>query len=115
VNQDEEEFKENPMIIVMARVKVLSDKLDEAPSLSKQHVDRSRKEPGCFAHAVYKDLDQDDHLVFIEEWESQDALTRHFAVPASIDFVNTLISMAVGRPRFRLYTATELPFPKSAA
>ncbi len=70
----------------------------------------------CLSHSVYEDKDRENHLVFVEEWESEEALQRHFAVPESGAFVNALGAMAAVRPRIRLYRATELPFPgKSAA
>jgi quinol monooxygenase YgiN len=104
------------MIIVLANVQVAPNRMQEALALSRQHVARSRNEPGCLSHSVYEDKDRENHLVFVEEWESEEALQRHFAVPESGAFVNALGAMAAVRPRIRLYRATELPFPgKSAA
>ena len=104
------------MIIVLANVQVAPNRMQEALALSRQHVARSRNEPGCLSHSVYEDKERENHLVFVEEWESEEALQRHFAVPESGAFVNALGAMAAVRPRIRLYGATELPFPgKSAA
>ena len=64
---------------------------------------------------VYEDPDRENHLVFVEEWESEEALRRHFAVPESGAFANALGAMAAVRPRIRLYRATELPFPGKGA
>ena len=104
------------MIIILANVQVAPNRMHEALELSKQHVARSREEPGCISHSVYEDKDKENHLVFVEEWESEEALQRHFAVPESGQFANALGAMAAVRPKIRLYKATELPFPgKSAA
>jgi quinol monooxygenase YgiN len=103
------------MIIVIANVRVVPNRLEEALSLSRRHVAQSQTEEGCIAHSVYEDPDQENHLVFLEEWESEESVKAHIARPATGEFVNTLLTMAVGRPKFRLYLATELPFPKSAA
>ena len=90
--------------------------MQEALAISKQHVARSRTEPGCISHSVYEDKDKENHLVFVEEWESEEALQGHFAVPESGQFANAPGAMAAVRPKIRLYKATELPFPgKSAA
>lgn len=99
------------MIIVLANVRFPPHRLKEALALSKDHVARSRSEPGCLSHSVYADPDHDNQLVFVEEWESEDALQRHFAVPQSVEFVNAIGAMAASRPRIRFYKATELPFP----
>ena len=100
------------MIIVLATVKVLPEYKSQAFALSQTHVARSRTEPGCVAHAVFEDPEQPDHLHFVEEWSSEEMLTQHISVPASSDFVNALITMAVGRPRFRIFRASEMPFPR---
>jgi len=103
------------MVIVLADVQVVPHHHDEAWALTQAHVARSRAEPGCVSHAVYEDPDRAHHLVFVEQWASEDALQAHFAVPASVDFVNALATMAAGRPRIRMYRATELPFPGKPA
>jgi quinol monooxygenase YgiN len=103
------------MVIVMARVKVRTEQFSEAWALSKLHVARSRQEPGCISHNVYRDDEHENHLVFTEEWESERALAAHFSVPASAAFVNALAAMSVGKTAFHIYTATELPFPQLGA
>lgn len=99
------------MIIVLAHVQVAPLRMKEALALSLQHVARSRQEPGCLAHSVYEDRDVEGRLVFVEEWESEQALYRHFAVPESGAFASALAALAAERPRIRLYRASELPFP----
>ena len=103
------------MVIVMARVKVRDEHLAEAWSVSKAHVARSRLEPGCISHNVYRDDEHENHLVFVEQWESEQALAAHFAVPSSAAFVNSLSQLAVGKTSFHIYKANELPFPKLSA
>lgn len=99
------------MIIVLAHVQVTPGRLAEALALSREHVARSRAEPGCLSHAVYEDADQPDRLVFVEEWATEAALLQHFAVPESGAFVNALATLAADRPTIRLYQASEMPFP----
>jgi quinol monooxygenase YgiN len=103
------------MVIVMARVKIRSDHLPKAWAISKAHVARSRLEPGCASHNVYRDDEHENHIVFIEEWESEQALLKHFAVAASAEFVEALASLAAGKTSFHIYAATELPFPNLGA
>ena len=95
------------MIIVLANVQVAPNRMQEALALSRQHVARSRTEPGCISHAVYEDPERPHLLVFVEEWESQEALTRHFAVPDSVASVKELGRLAAARPRMKLYQAVE--------
>lgn len=102
------------MIIVFGHVQVAPHHLDEARRIARAHVERSRQEPGCISHAVYEAPDRPNQLVFVEEWDSEQALLQHFAVPASQQFVNDLGRLSAARSRIRIYKADELPFPPKA-
>ena len=56
-------------------------------ALGAGHSARSRSEPGCLAHNCHIDVENDLRLVFVEEWESVEAVRAHFALPASRAFV----------------------------
>jgi quinol monooxygenase YgiN len=101
------------MIIVMATAKIQHDRMAEAMASSREHVARSRAEAGCLSHAVFEDPTQPDHLFFVEQWESQEHLSRHFAVPATAEFVDRLIGLCIGRPKYSLFSATPEPFPRT--
>ena len=103
------------MIVVFGNVQVAPQHMQQARQIAKQHVERSRAEPGCISHAFYEDPDRPNLLVFVEEWESEHALKQHFAVPASATFGKQMGALAASRPHIRLLHATELPFPGGAA
>jgi quinol monooxygenase YgiN len=75
---------------------------------SLEHVHRSRTEPGCLLHSVHQNVEDPTVVVFVEHWEDQDALTAHFAVPASNAFVKTLAALTLERPTMEIYEATPL-------
>jgi quinol monooxygenase YgiN len=75
------------MLIVTGSVTAREDSFAELRAQALDHVRRSRKEPGCLSHAVHVDCENPLRLVFIEEWESREALLAHFAVPESRAFV----------------------------
>lgn len=97
------------MILVLGSVVARADRLDEALSLSQEHVARSRAEPGCIAHAVHIDSENPRRLVFVEQWADQAALAQHFRVPASRAFAKALAGMADGTPSMSIFEATQLP------
>jgi len=97
------------MMIVMGQVQVAPQNMERAREVARQHVARSRTEPGCISHAVYEDPERPHLLVFIEEWASQEALMRHFAVPDSVASVKELGRLAAARPSMKLYEAVERP------
>ena len=96
------------MIVVTGSVTARADSFDEARKLSLEHVRRSRTEPGCISHAVHVDCENALRLVFFEQWADRAALLAHFAVPASLDFVRALRSLADQATTIELYDATRL-------
>ena len=93
------------MIIVTGSVRVRPEAIDEAVRVSLEHVHRSRTEPGCLLHSVHRDVEDPLRLVFLEHWQDRDALDRHFAVPASLEFVNALSDLAAERPDMQIFEA----------
>src|SRR5664279_2780207 len=96
------------MIIVTGRAKISADRLDDALAVSLEHVRRSRTEPGCLLHSVHRDVEDPLTLVFFEQWQDNDALSAHFAVPESLAFVTALSECASERPVMDLYEASPL-------
>jgi quinol monooxygenase YgiN/predicted enzyme related to lactoylglutathione lyase len=93
------------MILVTGAVWAREGCLDALWALAVEHVRRSRAEPGCLAHDVYRDPDEPMRLVFVERWADRAALAAHFAVPASRTFVKTAASLARARPVMELFDA----------
>jgi len=95
------------MVIVLASVMLKPGQVDEALALSQQHVARSRAEPGCLSHAVHRDSEGTQRIVFVERWADRAALMAHFQVPASRQFVKALSALASAPPQMTLYEASE--------
>jgi len=96
------------MIMVTGSVTARQDSFEQVKKLSLEHVHRSRTEPGCISHAVHVDCENPLRLVFFEQWADRAALSAHFAVPASRDFVRALQSLAAAATTIELYDATRL-------
>jgi quinol monooxygenase YgiN len=96
------------MIMVTGSVTAREDSFGEVRRLSLEHVHRSRGEPGCISHAVHADCENPLRLVFIEQWADRGALSAHFAVPASRDFVRALQPLASASSTIEIYDATRL-------
>ncbi|NRF72456.1 antibiotic biosynthesis monooxygenase [Aquincola sp. S2] len=93
------------MIIVLGSAVIREGRIDQALSISKEHVERSRKEQGCISHAVHIDADNSNRLVFVEEWDNELALQQHFKVPESRAFVKELAALVAEPPRMVVYEA----------
>ena len=96
------------MIMVTGSITAREDSFPEARRLSLEHVHRSRSEPGCISHAVHIDCENPLRLVFVEQWADRAALSPHFAVPASRNFVRALQPLAAASTTIEIYDANRL-------
>ena len=96
------------MILVTGSVLAREDTLDELLALSLAHVERSRREPGCLAHAVHVDAEDPLRLVFVERWQSREALGAHFRLPESGEFVAALRALVAEPPSLDVYEAERI-------
>lgn len=78
------------MIIVTGSVLARADTFDDVLRSSLEHVERSRKEPGCISHDVHVDCQNPMRLFFYERWTDEAALRTHFAVEDTRAFVRSL-------------------------
>ena len=95
------------MIIVTGRAITTSGSHARMLEISTEHCARSRAEPGCLAHNVHIDCEDERRLVFVEYWESMAALMAHFAVPESRAFVEEMAKLSATPLEMRLFEATE--------
>lgn len=93
------------MIIVLGHIVARPDTFETLLDLSLAHVQRSRKEDGCIAHAVHVDAENPFKLVFVEKWRDAAALAQHFKVQASIDFVAKARELGAGEPVIEILDA----------
>jgi quinol monooxygenase YgiN len=94
------------IVIVTGSVVARPETLDEILAASLEHVRRSRAEPGCISHAVHRDVEDENRLVFFERWADRAALDDHFRVPASAEFVRTVTRLAAQPPTMVIYQAS---------
>ncbi len=93
------------MILVTGTVLARPDTLEAVLAASLEHVHRSREEPGCLLHSVHQDVEDPLRVSFLEHWRDSDALATHFAVPASLGFVETVTALAAAPPSIEIYEA----------
>ncbi len=96
------------MIIVTGSILARQDSFAEVLRLSREHVERSRKEDGCISHDVHVDTENPLRLFFFEQWRDEPALRAHFAVPASREFVKALRSLIVETSGTQIWQAEKI-------
>ena len=73
------------MIIVNANLPVKEEKKEEVIKQAETRIKASRAHDGNISYNLYRDV-LDDSLIFIEKWESQEALEAHMQTPEFIEF-----------------------------
>jgi quinol monooxygenase YgiN len=92
------------MIVTIGRVTSDADKRDDMVRIGQAVAAASRQEPGCISYRVYEDTEVENDFVFVEEWESEEALQRHFAEPHVAEFMRAIPAATVGAPDVKFHT-----------
>ena len=92
------------MIVVVGRVRTDADKRAELVRIGQAVADASRAEPGCISYRLYEDTEVDNDFVFVEEWESSEALQQHFATSHVADFMRAIPETIVALPDVKFHT-----------
>jgi len=92
------------MIVVVGRVKTDADKRDALVGVGQAVAAASRKEAGCISYRLYEDVELENEFVFVEEWESSEALRAHFATAHVRDFMQAIPATIVAPPDVKFHT-----------
>ena len=69
------------MIIVIARLVIKPGSIPHLREPARICVAETRKEEGCIAYDLFESVTEPDTLVFVELWETREALSRHARTP----------------------------------
>ncbi len=92
------------MIVVVGRVRTDAERREQLIKLGQTVAAASRQEPGCISYRVYEDTEADNDFVFVEEWEDDAALQKHFATAHIADFMRGVPGAVVEAPDVKFHT-----------
>jgi len=92
------------MIVVVGRVRTDAGKRAELIRIGQTVAAASRLEAGCISYRLYEDTENENEFVFVEEWDSDEALRRHFATPHIAAFMQAIPATIVGPPDVKFHT-----------
>jgi quinol monooxygenase YgiN len=92
------------MVVVVGRVQTDPDKRDALVRIGQTVAAASREETGCLSYRLYEDTEREDEFVFVEEWESGEALQRHFATSHVKDFMQAISATLIAPPDVKFHT-----------
>jgi len=66
------------MICVLADLTIKAGSQDVFFAAARTMLAATRSEPGCIRYDLMQDIEDPEHLTFVEEWENREALAAHF-------------------------------------
>jgi quinol monooxygenase YgiN len=92
------------MIVTVGRVTTDPQRREELVRVGQAVARASRAEDGCIGYRSYQDTENPDEFVFVEEWESDDALKRHFASSHVAEFMQAITATLAAPPDVKFHT-----------
>ncbi|MCX7324038.1 MAG: putative quinol monooxygenase [Hyphomicrobiales bacterium] len=69
------------MIYLIATLRIKPGSLAAVTAAVTPCLEATRKEAGCISYDLHADVTDPEALVFVERWETREALTAHFGTP----------------------------------
>jgi quinol monooxygenase YgiN len=91
------------VVVVIGRVRTDSSKREQLLRIGQEVARASREEAGCLGYRFYADTELQDAYLFVEEWESMDALREHFATAHIATFMGAIFDAIVDRPDVQVH------------
>lgn len=62
---------------IIASISSTSDKIDFVKQEALKLIEPTRKESGCIEYQLFENKDDSNNIIFVETWESEEALYEH--------------------------------------
>jgi quinol monooxygenase YgiN len=92
------------MIVVVGRLRIDAAKREELVRIGQAVAVASRAEVGCISYRLYEDTELENEFVFVEGWESTEALQQHFATSHVAEFMRAIPATIVAPPDVKFHT-----------
>ncbi len=89
-------------IVLIARLKVKADKVEEAKAAALAIVADSRAEAGCINYDIHQSIEDETVFFWHETWVNKAALDEHFATPFFQKFFAVVEEVAAEPPQINL-------------
>lgn len=89
-------------IVLIARLKVKDDKVEELKSAALKIVGDSRDEEGNLNYDVHQSIEDETVFFWHETWKNKAAIDEHFSTPFFQEFFNVVNEIAAEPPQINL-------------
>ena len=94
------------MIVVSGTIPVKAETREEARQLAIEIATATQAEAGCLFYNFYADLADPNLFRVFEEWESEEALGKHFQTDHMAKFIKEIPRLVSGPIDAKKYTVT---------
>ena len=91
------------MIIVHGSIPIVPERREQALELAREMSDATQLEQGCISYDFYVGLQHPNTLVLFQEWETMEALMRHYQTEHMKLFMDALPEVVSGEINTRRY------------
>jgi quinol monooxygenase YgiN len=92
------------MIVIAGTIPIKPDQQEEARKLVLWMAEETQKEAGCLTYRFYADLADANTFFIFEEWESEEALQRHFKTEHMKQLQQQMPKIVAGKLNAKKYT-----------
>jgi quinol monooxygenase YgiN len=92
------------MIVIAGTIPIKPEHREEAKRLAQWMAEATHKEAGCLTYQFYADLADPNTFFIFEEWESDEALARHFQTEHMKQFQQQAPTFLAGPVKAKKYT-----------
>jgi quinol monooxygenase YgiN len=96
------------MIIVAAKFKTKPGMRDKVAEISRHAIDCTRKEKGNISYTLYKSTDDEETLLYFEEWEDIESLRAHLKTQHVLDAREARKDMLAAPAEVRVFDSKEV-------
>ena len=89
-------------IVLIARLKVKADRIEQLRSAALALVAESRDEEGCINYDIHQSIEDETLFFWHETWKNKAALDEHFARPFFGEFFKVVEDVAAEPPQINL-------------
>jgi quinol monooxygenase YgiN len=89
-------------IVLIARLKVMPDKIEQTRSAALAIVEPSRNEAGCLNYDIHQSIEDETVFLWHETWANKAAIDEHFATPFFQEFFAVVGEVAAEPPQINL-------------
>jgi len=96
------------MIVIAGTAPIDPTKHEEAKTIMKTMMDATLQEDGCISYQFLFNPWDDGEVHIFEEWETQDALDKHFQTAHMATFRKALPAVVTGSFAIKRYVVSEV-------